>query len=319
MNPEIIFGLKSVVLFLIGTIILYYSSETIINHSLLIAKKYNISKLFVGVVILAFGTSLPELFVSIIASIKGNDAIVIGNIVGSNIANLGLVFGISLILKTIVFENSKSDYFFNLSALFVSTFVFLYFLISNELNQMEGYFLLLLCFLYFFVLTKFYSKEISQSSEEFKGNILKSFLFLFLSFIMLYLGSDAFIDGSLGIARLIGLNDLAVGMTIISIGTSAPEIFTIISAFKKGENNLIIGNVLGSNIINVLLVGGFIASINSIMINFNNMLNQSIILLFLTLLFILTIILLKKIGKFIGVIFISIYFIFIYLNFITAN
>ena len=127
-----------------------------------------------------------------------------------------------------------------------------------------------------------------------------------------------FVTGALGIAEIIGLNDLIVGMTIVSLGTSAPEIFTTISAYKRRESNLIIGNIMGSNIINILLVGGVLGLISRVQVDFSNMFYHNSILLFLTLLFIIVIVSLKKMGRFLGIIFISIYLIFIYLNFVIA-
>ena len=319
MNPEIILTLKSLLLFSLGTLILYYSSESIINNSIVVAKKYNISKLFVGVVILALGTSLPELFVSIISSIKGNYSLAIGNIVGSNIANIGLVFGISLVLKSIIFKSSSKDSIFNLCMLLASSLLIVFLLRDNFLMRFEGLFLLFLCLSYFIVLIKYFSKDALSDKGDGNQNSFKAFSFLLINFLMLYLGSELFVNGALGIARIIGLKDLIVGMTIVSLGTSAPEIFTTISAYRRKESNLIIGNIIGSNIINILLVGGTLGLISNVQVNFHEMFYHNSILLSLTLLFIIVVVFLKKIGRFFGIIFISIYFIFIYLNFIIAN
>ncbi len=317
MSPETIFAFKSLFLFFLGMIILYYSSEIIINNAIIISNNYNVSKLFVGLVILALGTSLPELFVSIVSSIKGNNSVAIGNIVGSNIANIGLVFGFSLILQPIIFKSNSKDSIFNLSVLLISSILIVFFLRDNYLLRFEGLFLLFICFLYFFVLTKYFSKS-NLDGEQMSKSSFKAFSILLINFIMLYFGSESFVSGALGIAEIIGLNDLIVGMTIVSLGTSAPEIFTTISAYKRRESNLIIGNIMGSNIINILLVGGVLGLISRVQVDFSNMLYHNSILLFLTLLFIIVIVSLKKMGRFLGIIFISIYLIFIYLNFVIA-
>jgi len=319
MDPEIIFAFKSLFLFLFGTIILYYSSESIINNAIIVSNNYKISKLFVGVVILALGTSLPELFVSIISSIKGNDSVAIGNIVGSNIANLGLVFGVSLLLKPIIFNSTSKDSIFNLSILLFSSILIVFSLMDNQLIVFEGLFLLSVCSFYFFVLIKYFSKTSLTDEEVGSKTNLKAFGILSINFLMLYFGSESFVSGALGIAKIIGLNDLIVGMTIVSLGTSAPEIFTTISAYRKKESNLIIGNIIGSNIINILLVGGILGLISNVQVNFSNMFYHNSILLLLTLFFIIVIVSLNKIGRYLGIIFISIYFIFIYLNFTIVN
>ena len=317
MSPETIFAFKSLFLFFLGMIILYYSSEIIINNAIIISNNYNVSKLFVGLVILALGTSLPELFVSIVSSIKGNNSVAIGNIVGSNIANIGLVFGFSLLLQPIIFKSNSKDSIFNLSILMISSVLIIFFLRDNYLIRSEGLFLLFICLLYFFILTKYFSKSNLDDDQMIKSSF-KAFSILLINFIMLYFGSESFVTGALGIAEIIGLNDLIVGMTIVSLGTSAPEIFTTISAYKRRESNLIIGNIMGSNIINILLVGGVLGLISRVQVDFSNMFYHNSILLFLTLLFIIVIVSLKKMGRFLGIIFISIYLIFIYLNFVIA-
>ena len=317
MSPEAIFAFKSLFLFFLGMIILYYSSEIIINNAIVISNNYNISKLFVGLVILALGTSLPELFVSIVSSIKGNNSVAIGNIVGSNIANIGLVFGFSLLLQPIIFKSNRKDSIFNLSILMISSILIVFFLKDNYLIRLESLFLLFICLLYFFILTKYFSKSNLDDYQMSKSSF-KAFSILLINFIMLYFGSESFVTGALGIAEIIGLNDLIVGMTIVSLGTSAPEIFTTISAYKRKESNLIVGNIMGSNIINILLVGGVLGLISRVQVDFSNMFYHNSILLFLTLLFIIVIVCLKKIGRFLGIIFISIYLIFIYLNFVIA-
>ena len=317
MSPETIFAFKSLFLFFLGMIILYYSSEIIINNAIIISNNYNISKLFVGLVILALGTSLPELFVSIVSSIKGNNSVAIGNIVGSNIANIGLVFGFSLLLQPIIFKSNSKDSIFNLSILMISSVLIIFFLRDNYLIRSEGLFLLFICLLYFFILTKYFSKS-NLDDDQISKSSFKAFSILLINFIMLYFGSESFVTGALGIAEIIGLNDLIVGMTIVSLGTSAPEIFTTISAYKRRESNLIIGNIMGSNIINILLVGGVLGLISRVQVYFSNMFYHNSILLFLTLLFIIVIVSLKKMGRFLGIIFISIYLIFIYLNFVIA-
>ena len=317
MSPEAIFAFKSLFLFFLGMIILYYSSEIIINNAIIVSNNYNISKLFVGLVVLALGTSLPELFVSIVSSIKGNNSVAIGNIVGSNIANIGLVFGFSLLLQPIIFKSNRKDSIFNLSILMISSVLIIFFLRDDYLIRLEGLFLLFICLLYFFILTKYFSKS-NLDDDQMSKSSFKAFSILLINFIMLYFGSESFVTGALGIAEIIGLNDLIVGMTIVSLGTSAPEIFTTISAYKRKESNLIVGNIMGSNIINILLVGGVLGLISRVQVDFNNMFYHNSILLFLTLLFIIVIVSFKKIGRFLGIIFISIYLIFIYLNFVIA-
>lgn len=301
------------VLFIIGSLILYYSSELIISNSLSIANKYNISKITVGIIALALGTSLPELFVSIIALAKGNDSIVVGNIIGSNIANIGLVLGICILVKPFSIE-SKKNISFNIISLFIITIVFLLLLFNNDLLRLESGTLLILFLIYIYMLIKYFSKDV-HSDESDNKKLFKTFLLLVFGFFMIYLGSEVFINGALGIAHKLGLNDLIVGMTIVAIGTSCPELFTTLIAIKRNEHQLALGNIVGSNIINILIVGGFLSFLTDVKFQFDNIYYHSLILLILTILLLISVLFIKKINRFIGIVFISIYFLFIFINF----
>ena len=304
-------------LFFLGMISLYFSSEIIINQSVLISNKFNVSKLLVGVFIMAFGTSLPELFVSIIAILKDSDGIVIGNIVGSNIANIGLVFGVALLMKPMVIKHLDNAYRLNLFSLSASSVLFVIFLYDNVLSRSDGIILSLSCLIYLFLFINYFSID-NQSFNENESSDY-SVLKLFFGFILIYFGSDFFVNGALGISKSLGIQDVAVGMTIVSIGTSAPELFTTMLALRNNENNLALGNIIGSNIFNVLLVGGISSIIANINISFHQISIHLILLLSITLALTLLIILLKKINKVFGIIFISIYLIFILINFYNFN
>ena len=300
-------------LFILGSITLYFSSNLIISKSLSLSEKFSISKITIGIIALALGTSLPELFVSILAVIKGNDKIVIGNIIGSDIANIGLILGLCAMIKPIILENKK-NISYNLISLFIITLIFLLFLFNNNLLRIESGILLALLFLYLYLLIKFFSKETESFGGEYE-NIYISILFLIIGFIMIYFGSEFFINGALGIANKFGFNDLVIGMTIIALGTSCPELFTTYAAIKKNEYQLALGNIIGSNIINIVVVGGFLSLIKNIQVQFQNISNHALILLFLTILFVFSTLILPKISRLLGIIFISIYFLFIFINF----
>ena len=142
---------------------------------------------------------------------------------------------------------------------------------------------------------------------------------LFFGFVLIYFGSDFFVNGAIGISERLGIGDIAIGMTIVSIGTSAPELFTTLLAFKSNERNLALGNIIGSNIFNILLVGGISALIRNIDVEFNQIIVHSNLLISITLILILLILFSKKITRLFGIIFISIYLIFILINFYDFN
>ena len=312
------FDLSSInpfMLFISGVLLLYYSSETIINNSILISAKYNISKLLIGIFILAVGTSLPELFVSIIAILKESPSIVLGNIIGSNIANIGFVFGLTVLIYPIS-SNPNKNLYYNSAYLFLASILFVFFLNNGSLIRIEGILLVLLCIVYlFFLIFKFNEIDDDKVHENNKINLVKTILMLLLGFVFIYFGSEFFVVGALGISKSLGVEDLAIGMTIVSLGTSAPELFTSIIAIRNKEKNLVIGNLIGSNIFNILLIGGIASIIKNIYIEFSVLLVGCLFLIFIALLFIISILVFKKINRLIGVIFIVIYLFFLNVNF----
>ena len=312
------FDLSSInpfMLFISGVLLLYYSSETIINNSILISAKYNISKLLIGIFILAVGTSLPELFVSIIAILKESPSIVLGNIIGSNIANIGFVFGLTVLIYPIS-SNPNKNLYYNSAYLFLASILFVFFLNNGSLIRIEGILLVLLCIVYlFFLIFKFNEIDDDEVHENNKINLVKTILMLLLGFVFIYFGSEFFVVGALGISKSLGVEDLAIGMTIVSLGTSAPELFTSIIAIRNKEKNLVIGNLIGSNIFNILLIGGIASIIKNIYIEFSVLLVSCLFLIFIALLFIISILVFKKINRLIGVIFIVIYLFFLNVNF----
>ena len=312
------FDLSSInpfMLFISGVLLLYYSSETIINNSILISAKYNISKLLIGIFILAVGTSLPELFVSIIAILKESPSIVLGNIIGSNIANIGFVFGLTVLIYPIS-SNPNKNLYYNSAYLFLASILFVFFLNNGSLIRIEGILLVLLCIVYlFFLIFKFNEIDDDKVHENNKINLVKTILMLLLGFVFIYFGSEFFVEGALGISKSLGVEDLAIGMTIVSLGTSAPELFTSIIAIRNKEKNLVIGNLIGSNIFNILLIGGIASIIKNIYIEFSVLLVGCLFLIFIALLFIISILVFKKINRLMGVIFIVIYLFFLNVNF----
>ena len=313
MNINTIF-LNPYLLFFLGMILLYWSSEIIIKNSSIISKHFNVSKLLIGVFIMAFGTSLPELFVSISAIINESNPIVIGNIIGSNIANIGLVFGLSIFLKPVIVDKNKNLYY-NLFCLCASSLLFPLFLSNSNLIFSEGIILIFFCMIYLYILLKFFTGNNNFSESNNSKYNLASVFYLLIGFVLIYLGSDLFVNGALGISQRLGVKDLAVGMTIVSIGTSAPELFTTVLAIKNNESDLALGNIIGSNIFNITLVGGISSLIKNIKIDFFNISEHSIYFILLLLLFIFSLLLFKKLNRIIGFLFISIYLVFIVINF----
>lgn len=307
--------------FLFASIILVLGSELLISNSKSIAEKFNISKFVIGITILAFGTSLPELVVSISAmfNVPPQGDVVIGNVIGSNIANISLVLASIAIINPIKL-NMNNKLYFNLFAMFFITLLFILFIryYNIGLVKVEGYILLISLLLYLYILFSKFSRE---SIDEYKTKHKQYFFTLILlgvGFLLLKYGSDLFVSSSLIIAEKLGFKTIAISMTLVALGTSLPELITSLVAVYKDEKALAIGNIVGSNIINISLVASISSIISDIDINYLKINNHIIILFFLTASIIIFSVFFRKIGRIIGIIYLSIYLYFIMINFIKT-
>jgi cation:H+ antiporter len=254
-------------LIIFGLFLLYFGGELLVLGSVSIASKARISKLVVGLTVVSFATSCPELFVSFKALLSGSSDIVFSNVIGSNIANICLVLSITAIIFNINITKKtlKLDYSF----LLISTFFVAFFLFfNNKISQIVGIFLLflLLGFLIFTILKS--RKEESESKNELEEakdiSVFKSVFYLISGILLLKFGADFLVDGAIDIAKKFNVSERIIGVTIIAIGTSIPELVTsIVAAFRK-EVDLAVGNIIGSNIFNLLLVLGATALLRDI-------------------------------------------------------
>ena len=302
--------------FFLGAILLYYGAEFLITGSKIIAEKYNFSPIIVGITLVAFGTSLPELIVSIIAIIGSDPGIVIGNIIGSNNANLGLVLGLTALCTPIQF--SFSDVRFDLFFLIFISFLVCYFFISGYIKFWHGFLFIVLLVIYCLRLYRqgkiINKEEVKDNSIHFR-NVSNFFYKIILGIIGLGVGAHFFIIGAKGIAFILGVSSVVIGMSIVALGTSLPELAASISAAKHGQTDFIIGNIIGSNIINIIGVLGITSLIKPIIVNFNSIEVQCIIMLILSIIMLISLKYKNKISRFTGFGLLSIYILFIYLNF----
>ena len=309
-------NLNPYIQFIIASSMLIFGSNMLIDNCKLLAEKFNISKFIIGVTVLALGTSLPELVVSLSAILKvpPESDIVIGNIIGSNISNICLVLGLVLIFFKFQIKNIINT---KLSSIYLSivSVIFYYFIYRGQLNLVNGI-VLLACFLvYLYVITKYFSyKGETRNSTVYKTTVKLIFL-ISLGAFFLSVGSSLFLDGAVGIAIKIGVNNSVIGLTLVALGTSIPELFVSINSAIKKEFDFVIGNVIGSNIINIVLVGGVTSLLN--LLTFTEGDFKIFNPLSLSLSFLLIFLFFEKplINKFIGATFIVIYLIFLYINF----
>ena len=260
----------------IGFIILLLGANLLINGSTDIAGKFNISSFLIGLTVVAFGTSAPEIFVNIRASFDKYSEIAMGNVLGSNIFNLLFIMAISVIINPIKVKNETVRFEIPYNFFSIALLYFLlnnFFIIKNSIFILSGIdgIVLLFCFFIFIIFIIINNKNLSKSgNNRHISRQIKNFKILFniiVGLFMLYFGSKMVVTNSVKIAKIIGISNRVIGLTIIAVGTSLPELVTsLISIFKK-EANLALGNLLGSNIFNLLFILGLSSIINTIRVS----------------------------------------------------
>lgn len=277
----------------LGLILVLWGADLLINSAIALGKKFNLSEIFLGIIVIGFGTSLCELFVSVEAVIKGVSELTLGNIIGSNIANILLVLGISSLFKKYKFP--KINNFDNLIHLFV-TILFISVSIFSYLSKTWGIIFILLFVIYLSILLKNLNTEVSNETEATEKNnwifdkiFQKPILFgvpiIFFSFLVTMLGADITVEGAIKVSKFFGISESVIGLTVIAIGTSLPEIAAGYAAIKKNKPNLVVGNIIGSNMYNILLIIGISSLFNNFSYNIKNISSDLVILLLCILIF----------------------------------
>ena len=264
----------SIFFIIVGFALLILGADWLVNGASSIAKKFHIPEIIIGLTIVSIGTSMPELFVSTTSALEGLSDMSIGNVVGSNLCNLLLILGLSTIIKPVKFQ--KETRLFEIPMCLIFTVIFIVLCnTGGTINKVEAV-LLLLLFLLFITYTIFMAKKQSsqEKQEEVKTQkkllpILKDILWIILGVIGLKIGGDLAVDNAVNIANYFGVSEKIIGLTILAVGTSLPELVTSVTAAIKGNSDIAIGNIIGSNIFNMLLIIGVAAFINPISYNFS--------------------------------------------------
>ena len=313
----------SLLFLILGFVLLYYGGEFLVKGSVNLADKFNISKLVAGMTIVSFATSSPELFVSIEAIVNKSSDIVFGNIIGSNIANIALVLGCTALFFNINVSDKtlKIDFPF----LFFSTFsvgYILYFL--GKITFFTGLILLMILTAYLFYIISSSRNEknsiVDQEEKDDKSTYLNCFTYLILGIVLLKYGADFLVSSAIDIATLLNIEERIIAVTVVAIGTSVPELATSIVAALKKEVDLAVGNIVGSNIFNLLAVLGITALYKEIEIMNNDILSiDYLFMFFITGIFGVMLYFFDKgkINKLKGGILLLIYFSFIYYSIIS--
>jgi len=271
----------NVILTVVGLALLCFGGNWLVSGGVIIAKKFRISNLVIGMTIVAYGTSTPELAASVAAAGE-HSAIILGNIVGSNIANVGMVIGIAAILVPLAVRKSvlkkEIPIMLGVSVLLVLISI------DGEISQYDG--ILLLGGLGVFAIYTFKDamkqrKDDSEKTDQNKKNIyLKSTGLIGLGIGLLYIGAILTVDNAVILAKEFGLSEKIIGLTVIAIGTSLPELITSIIAIRKGHTDIGIGNIIGSNIYNILMIMGVGATLGGVIISSDVYVDYAIMILF---------------------------------------
>ena len=294
-------------LLILGLVFLIFGGDLLVRSAVSFAEKFGVSSFLIGVTVVSFGTSIPELMVSIQAAMDQAADIAIGNVLGSNIANIALVLGVSVVIRPL--SVTTNTYKLSWWVMLISSLLFILFLLDNVITKMEG--LLLIAGLFFFIIFSIKRNIPNEESIISKINIQTGILFFVLGAIGLYFGSELFVESAISIASFFNVPKFVIGITVVALGTSLPELVTSIVALMKGQNNISLGNLIGSNIFNVFAVLGITSLIQE--------LGTSSILLFLDFGVMLAVILVfgyqlfirKKISRTAGFILLSGYFSYI--------
>ena len=254
---------------LLGLVLIFFGGELLVRGSVALALKMRISTLVVGMTVVSFATSAPELFVSLQAVLGGSNDIAFGNVIGSNIANITLVLGVTAFIFRV--QISEQTIILNYPILLLSSLVFggvMYYF--NGIPQEVGFLFIFLLLIFAWLLIRksridnLKSDEDELLEEASNDSLLKSISYLVLGIFVLKFGADYLVEGTIEIAKKFEISERVIAVTVVAIGTSIPELATSIVAALKKEDNLAVGNLIGSNIFNILAVLGVVASVQEI-------------------------------------------------------
>jgi cation:H+ antiporter len=263
----------SVLAICIGLVVLLWSADRFVDGAAVMARHYGMPPLLIGMLIIGFGTSAPEIVVSGLASLQGNPGLALGNGFGSNIANIALILGFTAVLSPIAVHSQvlKKE----LPLLVVATLVVGYLMLDLEISRFDGWlmllvFVLIIGFAIYQALRKTnddgFIAEVEAELVEKEMPISKAIIWVVFGLILLTVSSRFLVWGAINVAEFFNVSDLVIGLTVIALGTSLPELAASISAVRKNEHDLAIGNVIGSNLFNTLVVIGLAGAIHPMQI-----------------------------------------------------
>jgi len=318
----------SIVWMLLGLVLLVVGGEFLVRSSVALSFKFNISKLVIGMTVVSFATSAPELLVSLQAALDGSPDIALGNVIGSNIANIGLVLGITAFISPLTID--KDFYKLNWPMMMLLS-IALYFMLRSGLilDFKEGLALMISLVIFLFVLIRRSRKatDIAVETDEVDETLqttsnFKVIVWLLIGAVALFFGSEWLVAGAKDMAFSLGVSERVISVTMVAIGTSVPELAASVIAAMKKEKAISLGNLIGSNIFNIASVLGLTAMIHPIPVNNPNILSQDIFWMLGFAAVLIPLAFLPKrlsIGRYKGALLLGSYILFVYLAFMGGN
>jgi cation:H+ antiporter len=305
-----------IILLIIGFIVLIKGADVFVDGASSIALNCKLSKMLIGLTIVAFGTSAPEFAVSVKSILSNNSDMILGNVIGSNILNILLIIGICSLIKPIKVKSNTVRKELPIVILFSTLLFFLIrddlFVYSvNMINRNDGFVIMLFFAVFIYYLISIMRNKKDEDSEEMaKYGIIKSIIFTVLGIVSIVIGSNVVVDSASNIASMIGVSQKMIALTVVAFGTSLPELVTSIVSTRKGEQEILVGNIVGSNIFNIGIVLGLpvalFGGIPAVGFNFIDL----ITMIFAAILLFVFSLKDHKIGKFEGIIMLSIFVIY---------
>ena len=298
--------LLNILLLIVGFVLLIKGADFFVDGSSSVAKLLKVPSVVIGLTIVAMGTSAPEAAVSITAGVAGSNEIALSNVVGSNIFNMLVVVGVCAIIKEFDLDKTilKRDFPVNIVS---SVILLVIMLVGGIIGRIDGIIMLLLMIAYIAWLVVSAIKNREESTDGIKTlSPFVSIVCIVGGLAAIILGGDLVVDNATAIAKAVGWSETFIGLTIVAIGTSLPELVTSIVASKKGENGLALGNVVGSNIFNIMFILGLSSSISPIPVDSRAIAN-CVLLLVMTIAMYILCVSRKKLGRIAGISMVSLY------------
>ena len=311
--------MQDFIFIVLGLTLLILGGNWLLKSAVALSLRLNVSKIVIGLTVVSFATSAPELIVSINAALDGSPDLALGNVVGSNIANLGLVLGVTVLLSNIKVE--RSFYTTDWPVMMVASLLFVGFIYFDKTLQIyEGIIMVVFLIAFLVYLLRFQKNEVDLdevSDDDIPLSVIKIILFLIIGGVALWGGSELLVNGAKALAQSFGVSERIIGVTVVSIGTSIPELAASIIAIVKKEKAISLGNLIGSNIFNILAVLGITSIITPINVVDEGLLTNDVYWMLGISFLVLPLIVLPKsmrLSKLEGLILLGLYISFVYLT-----